>query len=301
MQTISINGPISFSASVISGLCFFLSWFVVPFSLPAQSEDPMPFVLSERVGPELDSVEVEYFNVFPNLDGVKSVVYRKDNLENVKMLVSMANGSDTTISFSKLAAEQLSVLINRFEDLADSSGLVNWKLLPGYSQGKFNYFESSGRTVKVTTSEGVFTGRMLQISDTALLLYLKKGDFKPKDFSRYVKRIAPHIIKSIELKPSLSSKLFGASFGAGLAVGALQLGYNVTGASNYILSTNSILLLGIGGLIGSVGGFFFDGISTIGRFKDVNQDFNTYLKVKESLRAKAMFNSVYPPELKTLQ
>lgn len=299
MQTISINGLNSFPLAVIARLFFLLYLLLVqPFAM-AQTNEPPPFVLSERVGQELDSVEVEYFNVFPELDGVKSVVYRKDNLENVKMLVSMANGSDTTISFSKLAAEQLSVMIDRFEDLADSSDLVNWKLLPGYSQGKFNYFESSGRTVKVNTTDGVFTGRMLQISDTALLLYSKKGDFKPKDFGRYGKRIAPHTIKSIEIKPNLSSKLFGASFGAGLAVGALQLGYNVTGASNYILSTNSILLLGIGGLLGSVGGFFFDGISTIGRFKDVNQDFNTYLKVKESIRSKAIFNSVYPPELKT--
>lgn len=301
MQTISINGLISFLKTVIPRLFFFPCCFLILINAKAQSNEPPPFVLSERVGQELDSVEVEYFNVFPELDAVKSVVYRKDNLENVKMLVSMANGSDTTISFSKLAAEQLTIMIDRFEDLSDSSNLVNWKLLPGYSQGKFNYFENSGRTVKVTTSEGVFTGRMLQISDTALLLYSKKGDFKPQNFSRYVKKIAPHTIKSIEIKPNLSSKLFGASFGAGLAVGALQLGYNVTGASNYILSTNSILLLGIGGLLGSVGGFFFDGISTIGRFKDVNQDYNTYLKVKESIRSKAIFNSVYPPELKTFR
>ncbi|HOY96084.1 MAG TPA: hypothetical protein PK509_10120 [Catalimonadaceae bacterium] len=301
MQTISINGLISFPVAVIPRLFILLSWLCVQLDAKAQTDEPPPFVLSERVGQELDSIEVEYFNVFPELDEVKSVVYRKDNLENVKMLVSMANGSDTTISFSKLAAEQLTIMIDRFEDLADSSDLVNWKLLPGYSQGKFNYFENSGRTVKVNTSEGIFTGRMLQISDTALLLYSKKGDFKPKDFGRYVKKIAPQTIKSIEIKPNLSSKLFGASFGAGLAVGALQLGYNVTGASNYILSTNSILLLGIGGLLGSVGGFFFDGISTIGRFKDVNQDFNKYLKVKESVRSKAMFNSVYPPELKTFR
>lgn len=301
MQTISINALISYPALVIARLCFFVCFFLLQFVAMAQSDEPLPFVLSERVGKELDSVEVEYFNVFPELDGVKSVVYRKDNLENVKMLVSMANGSDTTISFSKLAAEQLTIMIDRFEDLADNPDLVNWKLLPGYSQGKLNYFESSGRTVKVNTSDGMYSGRMLMVSDTALFLYLKKGDFKPFEFLKYVKRIAPQTIKSIEIKPNLSSKLFGASFGAGLAVGALQLGYNVTGASDYILSTNSILLLGIGGLLGSVGGFFFDGISTIGRFKDVNQDFNTYLKVKESIRSKAMFNAVYPPELKTLR
>jgi hypothetical protein len=301
MQTISINVLISLLAKLIPRLYFFLCFFLIQFIAHSQTNEPPPFVISERVGQELDSVEVEYFNVFPELNGVKSVVYRKDNLENVKMLVSMSNGSDTTISFSKLAAEQLTIMIDRFEDLADVPDLVNWKLLPGYSQGKFNYFESSGRTVKVNTSEGVFTGRMLQISDSALLLYSNKGDFKPQNFSRYVKKIAPHTIKSIEIKPNLSSKLFGASFGAGLAVGVLQLGYNVTGASNYILSTNSILLLGIGGLLGSVGGFLFDGISTIGRYKDVNQDFNTYLKVKESIRFKAIFNSVYPPELKTFR
>jgi hypothetical protein len=283
----------------------YFSWLLIYFFTVAglnnsysQSLDNELFILSDRVGSELDSNEIEYFNLFPNLDNVKSSVYRKDNFENLRMLVSLANGKDTTITFSKLATEQLSKLIDHFESLSDSSELVDWKLLPGYSNRKLNYYESTGRNVKVSTSEGSFAGRLLLVRDSSLCLWLKKGDFKPFNCQRFIKKIDPKTIKSIEIRPNLSSKLFGASLGAGLAIGALQLGYNVTDASDYVLSSNSILLLGLGALVGSVGGFFFDGISTIGRYKDVNQDIKLYNKVKGSVSSKAMFHVVFPPELK---
>ena len=299
MQTILNKGLISSFLNTVC--CFAFVFLLISNFAIAQTDDGDSYVLSSRVGRELDSVEVEYFNIFPDLDGVKSVVYRKDNFDNLRMLVSMVGGQDTTITFSRLATEQLTILIDRFEDIADSSDLVDWKLLPGYSPGKLNYFESTGRLVRVTTSDGNFSGRMLMVKDSVLCLWMKKGDFKPKECDRFIKQIKPHTIKSIEIRANLSSKLFGASLGAGIAIGALQLGYNVTGASDFLLSSNSVLLLGIGALVGSIGGFFFDGISSIGRYKDVDQNMTNYQKFKPGISSKSMFHLVFPPELKNYQ
>jgi len=264
----------------------------------AQTSGGDEFILSPRVGRVLDSVEVEYFNIFPDLDGVKSVIYRRDMYENLKMLVSLANGTDTTITFSKLQTEQLQILINQFEHLPDNPDLVNWRLLPGYQLSKMNFYESTGRNLKLKTTQGNFFGRMVLVSDSVIYLWMKKGDYDPALHSQYVKKIYPKDIISWEVKPSFSSKIFGASLGAGLAVGALQLGFNVTGESDYLLSSNSVVILGIGGLLGSLGGFFFDEISASSKKRDIYNSPALYSIYKENLKPKAMFYSVFPPEFK---
>jgi hypothetical protein len=264
----------------------------------AQGGSEEPFVLSKRVGEDLDSVEIEYFNIFPELDFIKSAVYRKDNFGNILFLLSNANGKDTTITISRLAGLELRTLLDRFEDVPDSNKLVNWRLLPGFDASKLNYFENVGRNVTVYSSHGNFSGRLLMASDSAISIWIRRGDFLPDDCSRYIKRFHFSAISAIEVKPSFSTKLFGASIGAGLALAAIQLGLNITNKDDYLFSGNSVFLLGIGGLAGAIGGFFFDGISTIGRYKEIDGDFLKFRKVREKIRAHAMFDKVYPPELK---
>lgn len=277
------------------------------------------YVLSNRVGPELDSVEVEYFNIFPELDHVRSVVYRRDNLDNVRMLVSLANGRDTTLTFSSLAAQELGKMIDQFESLSRKPELINWSLLPGYNANRFNYFEGSGRNLKVTflnpdtltdsergkgrdsLKKATVTGRILMVTDSAIFLWMKSGDFQPAEFERYVKVIRPKDIQVATIKPNISSKLFGASIGAGLAIGALQIGYNLTGESDFLLSTNSVVLLGIGAVAGSIGGFMFDSFSSIGRKKKIMGSYENFIKAKKRLGSHAMFRQIFPPELKTLK
>jgi hypothetical protein len=273
-----------------------LFWLCSLFSCAFAQNNP-PFELSPRVGAELDSNEIEYFNVFPELDFIKSAVYRKDGFGNVLFLLSRADGKDTTVSISKLAGDELSKLINRFEDVPDSSKIVNWKLLPGFDPARLNYFENVGRNVTVFTKSGNFSGRLLLASDSAICIWMKRGDFLPEGCDQYIRRFHYSEINSIEVRPSFSTKLFGASIGAGLALGAIQMGFNITDKEDYLRSGNSLFLLGIGGLAGAVGGFFFDGITSIGRYKDIDSSFLKYRKVQSKIRSNAMFYKVYPPEL----
>jgi hypothetical protein len=309
MQTNLINGRIPL---VRAARFLFFLLFSLQFALDAQSQNPDslgriksrmdgPIMLSPRVGADLDSVEVEYFNIFPDLDRVKSVVYRKDNLDNLLMVVSMANGKDTILTFSALAAQQLTTMIDQFERLPDNPGLVNWKLLPGYNPDRFNFFENTARNLKITTDSGVFSGRTLMASDTMVCLWLKKGSFDPADFKRFVRCFSPGEIQKLEVKPSISSRWFGASIGAGLGIGILQLGYNVTGESNFLFSSNSIVILGVGAAAGSVCGYFFDGIMAPSRRRTIGKDVNRYLKFKDKLRSHAMFKDIFPPELRYLK
>jgi hypothetical protein len=278
-------------------------WFVFVGMPVLAQEQPkeQPYVLSTRVGAELDSVEVEYFNVFPELDHVRSVVYRKDNLDNVRMLISLANGGDTTITFSSLAAAELGKMIDHFEQLSSKPELVNWKLLPGYNQNRFNYFENSGRNLRVRFLNGSqVTGRILMVSDSAIFLWTKSGDFDPVDFMRHVMIIRPSEVKEVLIRPNISSKLFGASIGAGIAIGALQIGYNLTGESDFLLSTNSIVLLGIGAAAGSIGGYLFDSFSVVGRKKKFQGSYDQFVLAKKRIATNGMFRAIFPPELKTL-
>lgn len=267
-------------------------------SLHAQEKSDSPFLLSPRVGTELDSNEIEYFNVFPDLDFVRSAVYRKDNFGNIRFLLSLSDGKDTTATFSNLGGEELIKLINQFEKIPDNPKLVNWKLLPGFQTDKLNYFENAGRNATVYSNTGTFSGRLLMISDSAVCLWQKKGDFQPEEVPRYLKRIPYYEIREIEVRPSFSSKLFGASIGAGLAVAAIQLGLNITNNEDYVFSGNSLLLLGLGGLTGAVGGFFFDGVTSIGRFQSVNQNHLLFSRFTRKHRDHAMFRKIIPPELK---
>jgi hypothetical protein len=217
------------------------------------------------------------------------------------MVVSMANGKDTILTFSALAAQQLTTMIDQFERLPDNPGLVNWKLLPGYNPDRFNFFENTARNLKITTDSGVFSGRTLMASDTMVCLWLKKGSFDPADFKRFVRCFSPGEIQKLEVKPSISSRWFGASIGAGLGIGILQLGYNVTGESNFLFSSNSIVILGVGAAAGSVCGYFFDGIMAPSRRRTIGKDVNRYLKFKDKLRSHAMFKDIFPPELRYLK
>ena len=279
-------------AFIIAFAGFFVSHFLF-----AQNGKDEEYVLSKRVGLQLDSNEIEYFNVFPDFDFIRSAVYRKDNFGNVRFLLSSANGKDTTVTISKLAGEELSKLIDHFEQVADSSKLVNWKLLPGFDQDKLNYFENTGRHVIVYTAGGNFSGRLLMASDSSICIWQKKGDFQAVSCDRFIKEISFSEMLALEVKPSFSTKLFGASIGAGLAIAAIQLGFNISNKEDYLLSGNSLFLLGIGGLAGAVGGFFFDGISSLGRYKEIDRNFDKYKATRSKIRSQAMFDKVYPPEL----
>lgn len=271
--------------------------FLFSSDLFSQTKQDNIFELSKRVGSDLDSVEIEYFNVFPEIDFVKSAVYRKDNFGNILLLLSFSNGRDSTVTISKMAGEELSRLIDGFESVADKEDLINWKLLPGFSPNRLNYFENTGRNITVNTKEGSFSGRILIVSDSSIFIWQKKGGFQPNDCDRFIKHFQFSEINSLEIRPSISSKLFGASIGAGLAVGAIQLGFNLTDSQDYLFSSNSLILLGIGGLAGAVGGFFFDGITSIGRYKEIDGNYAKYNRVRNSIRGNAMFDKIYPPEL----
>ena len=283
-----------------------LGWLWLVFApvqdLLAQDQAEGTFVLSPRVGLSLDSVEVEYFSIFPELDGVKSVVYRKDGFGNLQMLVSLHNGRDTTLTYSSLAIPELQNLINRFEEIPDNPGLVKWNLLQGLSPSRINYFENIGRKAVVYTLNSRYEGRLLTFGDSALYLWLKPGGFRPgPDWMRYVKRIPADSIRKIRLRPNISSKIFGASMGAGVAVGLLGFGYNATGASDFLFSANSLLLLGLGTVAGSVAGLMVDGALHIGRVRRIDFSQQAFGEAKARWGSRAMFNRIYPPELQNLR
>lgn len=266
----------------------------------AQNSAKTNFVLSERIGLEIDSVEAEYFNLFPDLDGVKSAVYRLDNFDNLRILVSQANGRDTTLLFSKLATEELKKYIDKHEILVDSQKIINWELLPGYRISKLNYFENHGSTVFVYTKDAkVVAGKLLRITEDAVIVWTSKQPFRPENWLQYAQKVDFSNIERISRKQDLTGRIFGVSLGAGIGIALFQIGFGFINKDNESVE-NTLLLIAGGALVGGGLGLLYDGLSISRRKYKVFGDAERFKSVSQKLRGRAIFRSVYPPELKNL-
>jgi hypothetical protein len=279
--------------------CLFLS-FTFSLSLFAQNENSEEFVLSPRIGLEIDSLEAEYFNLFPEIDHVKGAVYRKDNLGNLQMLVSLASGKDTTITFSVLGTQELARYIEKYEVLPDSVKLVNWNLLPGFDPGKRNFYESYGAKVFVYSNEGkkLSAGRLLKITDQNVFVWNEKKHFQPSLIPKAVQKIPAADISKIERRQDLTGKIFGMSLGAGIGI-AIMNPVSLVGADNLSLE-NTVYLMAGGAIVGAALGWVFDLLSISRRKYKINGDPNKFKKAKAKLQKRAKFTTIFPPELKTL-
>jgi hypothetical protein len=264
-----------------------------------QKEGESAFILSPRVGAEIDSMEAEYFNLFPAFAHVKGAVYRKDNLGNLQMLVSLSGGRDTILTYSVLGALELSRYIDKFEVLPDSTKLVNWNLLPGFDPGKRNFYENYGARLYVYSRGGALlsAGRLLKITDQNVYLWKDKRHFQCSLFPSAVEKIPAADISKIEKRQDLTGKIFGMSVGAGIGIAIMN---PVSLTSDNITLENTVYLMAGGAIIGAALGWMYDLLS-ISRRKYHIRDFQTdYPKTKAKLLKKAKFSTVYPPEIKNL-
>jgi len=278
---------------------FIFSVIFIPGTLFAQDETNEKFILSPRVGEDLDSNEIEYFNLFPDINAVKSAVYRLDNFENLKMLLSLANGKDTVVSFSKLGALELRTYINKHEVLADSQSIVNWELLPGYGISKMNFFEDHGSILYVFCDSIKYSGKLLKIDEQNLILWTSTQPFKPDTWNKYSKKIPANSITKIERKQDLTGKIFGISIGAGLGAAILNIGFAAFNSQNLSFE-NSLILVAGGGLVGGAFGWLYDGLTISRRKYNIQKNLSKYLNVKPKLEVRAIFHEIFPPELKNL-
>jgi len=293
------QGILRFSAELSAIIFSLFIWFFLPQKLNAQNENPLPFVLSERIGADLDSNEIEYFNIFPDINKVKGAVYRLDNFENLRMLLSLADGRDTTITFSKLGALELRKYIDKHELLPDSQNIVNWELLPGYSLWKMNFFEDHGSILYVKCDTVTYSGKLLKIEDDHLILWASTQPFRPGTWTTYSKKIPAGSITRIERKQDLTGKIFGITMGAGIGAAFFALIYGNFDFESLSLQ-NTVLLIGGGGVIGGGLGWLYDGLTISRRKYNIQNDRAKYLKAKKKLEKRAIFSSVFPPELKNL-
>jgi hypothetical protein len=276
--------------------CFFL-YFLVFYTSLAQTEEP--FVLSPRIGTDIDSLEAEYFNLFPDLDNVKGAAYRIDNLGNLQMLVSLSNGQDTTVTFSVLGTQELQKYIDNFEILPDNVKLINWNLLPGFDPGKRNFYESFGAQMFVYSGKEMRAGRLLKITDNHVYLWKQTKFFRPDAFPANVEKIPALDITKMERKQDLTGKIFGMSIGAGIGI-AIMNPASLFGADNLTLD-NTVYLMAGGAIIGAALGWFYDLLSISRRKYKINNDPALYLKAKNKLQHRTKFSAIGPPELKTLK
>lgn len=262
------------------------------------------YVLSQRVGEEIDSVEAEYFNIFPDLDGVKSAVYRLDNFGNLRMLISLATGRDTTLTFSKLAALELGKYIDNHEILADSTRLIDWGLLPAYHLNRINYFEDHGSMVEIRTDTGFFAGKLMRVTDSSVILWMSEQPFKPNTWLLYSRKVMVRDIVQIKRMQDLTGKLFGLTMGTGLGIAlvANYIGFDKNLFTEWTSEDLKYSLIAVGGgaLSGILFGKAYDYFSRKSRRYKVDKSLDSFQKFKPALEKRAIFRKIYPPELRSL-
>src|SRR5207249_4804519 len=96
----------------------FLSVFllIICWSRSAAQVDTSSFILSPRIGNELDSTEREYFGLLPRISHFVSARTSKTSDGNVTITIArqQAGAADTTIRLTPQSAEELSKYVNEY-------------------------------------------------------------------------------------------------------------------------------------------------------------------------------------------
>ena len=264
-------------------ILFFLSVLFLSTSATAQEL----FRLSERVGSGIDSIERQYFRLFPNVENFESATLRMGNDSTVQISITgqfYDERQDSVLIRNRNDADQLGYLIDNYERLKRKDSL---RLLKGFDQS-MNVDLSTMQTdpIQLITRSGeLYRYPLLSVEDKGVYLWDPATDYdwqNPLHNTRFVKYHDIYHVQTV----SHSSLIHGGIVGSGLGL---------IGGYGYYKSQESI--------IGSLSMLF--GSATIGvltaDLKDYNQVIEgmnvKYREAVEPLSSRASFGDRIPPEI----
>jgi hypothetical protein len=154
---------------------------LLPLLAAAASAQPAPYVLTPRLGEEIDAAERAYFGLFPGDDSFVRARFAAER-DSVITTVSYGGGSgeparDTVWTLSRARAQALAAYVDGFEGLSSPFGYSQWQLLRG--SGDQPLLDASvptphiggGADVRVLVGQNEYEGVLLAASDSLLLLH----------------------------------------------------------------------------------------------------------------------------------
>ena len=197
-----------------------------------------PFLLSERVGSEIDSLEIAYFYLFPYYRNLHSTNLTIENDSTVKLQgTRLYRGEyrDTTDYIPLSRLQQVGVIVDRYEDYGQHDSLPDFAMVRSLIAPVLPSMQ--GTTYEVVLRDGTtYSDEIFAVNDSGFFLWNSKESFdwhQPWENVEYISSKELYRLKS----PSSYRFLVGSLLGGGVGIGLGVLVYNETESIVSSLST----------------------------------------------------------------
>lgn len=275
-----MNAPRATKHALTSALALIATFISTSHS--ARCQDPL--APSWRVGTSIDSLEREYFGLFPSVDGFRSATAISAG-DSVRFTIARTT-SDTSMSIARENFDELGRYIDRVEAVLTGAATIDWNRLPRV-RGSRQF--ADGEDVLVTLAGGrEVAGRLATAEPSGLTVWTSDDTYDPALIGDHLIAIPTHRIEYLRS---------GSSFLLGAAAGVATLG----GLAAYAHTAGDESAVGVPGLALSVivGGTIGGTISSLGDVDEPIGGSERLLgQVLPRLRRDRIFFEVAPPELR---
>jgi hypothetical protein len=275
-------------------------------SVVLAQDNALPYVLSSRVGEDIDRSERDYFGLFPSAKdfvSARSFAHTDGRVEFMITWQTNEGISHSTFTINAENAEVLRGFVEDFEMVLRKERQVRWDLIAGLARvPSFAY--NDGVEMTITTRGGEqHTGTVLYATDSLLVLWQSTDPYNWRNLKSSGKTVRFSEIEHIVIKREgrfWSGLGYGALIGGGLgAVIGLASGDDTGGLFRLSAGAKALLLsIGLGIPAALAGGI-------TGAIQGTDEDFvmrgnaETYKAIVPALKEDAIFSSLPPPELQT--
>ncbi|HVK39018.1 MAG TPA: hypothetical protein VNA88_10830 [Candidatus Kapabacteria bacterium] len=253
-------------------------------SLHAQGGSP-PVVLSERVGPSLDSLEIVYFGLFPRIGAVRSASVGRDAGGRMRFEVDRVDRDDTVVTIDETTERALVRYVEEFERMETGDvPYVHDAGVPFRLESRLTL----NRAVRVETVDGqIITGALLHVDDRGVIVLPGSDEYDWRRLRNDATALAG---------PSIERVVISGPVPAAVATGVATLGAGA--AFFYVNADDRPTLLPLSMAI--VFGGLFGGAATSLYSADqvIEGDHTRYLERREAIAAQRVFSGIEPPELR---
>ena len=212
-----------------------LALLTLAFAVVASAQ-PTPYVFSERVGPEIDAAERDYFGLFPGA-GAGASAQAFDEGERVRVVIEQSGG-DSTLTVTRGAAEALGRFIETFEQAEAAFYNPNWQIVSSFVRADVPVpYAGSARAATFFVDGGRYRGHATYASDEVLLI---DQSATPFDWRTYGGRsdlaLRASEVERVQFAPGWIARPYVVLAGVplGIAVNEWLVGFDARGPNNVL-------------------------------------------------------------------
>jgi hypothetical protein len=265
-----------------------LALFAIALSVaPALAQQEAPLRLSWRVGTDIDSLQREYFGLFPGVASFRSATARAHG-DGVMFSIDRGTRGDTALTISREAFDELGRFVDALESVLAGEKAVEMSRMPAV---RTSQPYASGEELEVERRDGsLVRGRLAGVDDRGVTMWLGSGHYDP---IRLHDDLVVIPVAEIDRINAGSHFWIGAAIGTA-TTGALAGYLHTLGHEPPISISNVAVTTAIGGLLGGV-------VASLGDVADiVGGNDLLYAPIPARLHGHEIFYKVAPPELRAL-